>query len=321
MRGPVAFVLSGGANLGAAQAGMLEALLDAGIVPDLLVGTSIGAVNASYMAAGPTPAQAGRLSDIWRGLSAAEFFPLRPVRTTRAVLEGAALFSPEPLRRLLERELPYRQIEEAPTGLSIVATRCEGVPAGSLKNLVARLDARGGQAAVPLRLAASRLEETVERAAVPLRLVALGVKGHTEEVFSSGPVIDAVLASSALPLVYPPYRFGGHVYVDGGLSEYLPLRPALEAGARTVFLMSLGGNGPSGALAGPWGGWAGSIRNRVWQRLGLTSPDLGTDFPDADLVALPVPQIRIGLRDFSRLQDLITRAREDAVRFLDAEVA
>ncbi|MGZ4104331.1 MAG: patatin-like phospholipase family protein [Actinomycetota bacterium] len=49
-----AFVLSGGANLGAVQAGMLVALLEAGIRPDVLVGTSIGAANVAYLAADPS---------------------------------------------------------------------------------------------------------------------------------------------------------------------------------------------------------------------------------------------------------------------------
>ena len=54
-RGPVAFVLSGGGSLGAVQVGMLQALTESGIRPDLLIGTSVGAVNAAWMArASPT---------------------------------------------------------------------------------------------------------------------------------------------------------------------------------------------------------------------------------------------------------------------------
>jgi len=75
---PVAFVLSGGANLGAAQAGMLEALLTAGVTPHILVGTSIGSVNAAFLAADPSIERARELSALWRRLSAEEFFPLNP---------------------------------------------------------------------------------------------------------------------------------------------------------------------------------------------------------------------------------------------------
>jgi NTE family protein len=62
-----AFVLSGGASLGAAQAGMLQALYERGIVPDLLVGTSAGALNAAFVASRPqTAATARELARIWR---------------------------------------------------------------------------------------------------------------------------------------------------------------------------------------------------------------------------------------------------------------
>ena len=73
-RGPpgaprTAFVLAGGAALGAMQAGMVHALYERGIVPDLLVGTSAGALNAAFLASRPpTVATAGELAAIWRGL-------------------------------------------------------------------------------------------------------------------------------------------------------------------------------------------------------------------------------------------------------------
>jgi len=73
-----AFVLSGGASLGAAQAGMLQALYEREIVPDLLVGTSAGALNAAFVASRPqTPATARELARIWRGIQREDIFPLR----------------------------------------------------------------------------------------------------------------------------------------------------------------------------------------------------------------------------------------------------
>ena len=307
--GPVAFVLSGGANLGAAQAGMLEALLDAGIVPDLLVGTSIGAVNAAFMAAGPTSDRARALAEVWRRLSAEEIFPLRAAQVTRAILAGG-LFSPEPLRRMLEREIPFRLIEEAVTPLRIVATRCERRvdSSRSLQFLAAGLDRRASQASAQLRLAVAKLDRTVETAAIPLRI---------EEVFAAGPVLDALLASSALPLVYPPYRLGDHVYVDGGLSEYVPLQPALEAGAGTIYVLSLqaardasdDGHRRRSALYR-------SLGNRFWRRESLTAAAAQAAYPTVRVVELPGLSVHHGLRDFSRLGDLIDQARREAEEFL-----
>jgi len=319
----VAFVLSGGASLGAAQAGMLEALLDAGIVPDLLVGTSIGAVNAAFMAAGPTPDRARALSEVWRRASAEEFFPLRAAQVTRAILAGG-LFSPAPLRRMLEREIPFRLIEEAATPLRVVATRCERRPDDSRSQHfpAAGLDRRASQARAQLRLAVAKLDRTVETAAIPLRIVATAFERRTEEVFAAGPVLDALLASSALPLVYPPYRLGDHVYVDGGLSEYVPLQPALQAGARTIYVLSLqaardaGGDDHRHRSA-----LYRSLGNRFWRREILTAAEAQAAHPTVRVVELPGVSVHPpSLRDFSRLGDLIDQARHGAEEFLANQI-
>ena len=65
---PVAFVLSGGASLGSIQVGMLRALFEAGITPDFLVGTSVGAVNAAWVAGWPGLEGISKLEQIWLGL-------------------------------------------------------------------------------------------------------------------------------------------------------------------------------------------------------------------------------------------------------------
>ena len=75
----VAFVLSGGASLGAIQVGMLRALYEREIAPDLIVGTSAGALNGAFIASRPqTVATADALGDIWRGLRRGHVFPLNP---------------------------------------------------------------------------------------------------------------------------------------------------------------------------------------------------------------------------------------------------
>ncbi len=75
-----AFVLSGGASLGAVQVGMLRALYERGVAPDLVVGTSVGAINGAFIASRPpTPETADELGDIWRSVSRGRVFPLRPL--------------------------------------------------------------------------------------------------------------------------------------------------------------------------------------------------------------------------------------------------
>jgi len=75
-----AFALSGGASLGAIQVGMLRALYERGIAPDLIVGTSAGAMNGAFIASRPqTVATADALATVWRDLRRGQVFPLNPL--------------------------------------------------------------------------------------------------------------------------------------------------------------------------------------------------------------------------------------------------
>src|SRR5437868_1598174 len=85
-----AFVLSGGGNLGAVQVGMLQALADRGVVPDLLVGTSVGAISAAFLAAGPSPARVDALAEIWSRTKRRDIFPTSPLSAMRA-MSGRAI--------------------------------------------------------------------------------------------------------------------------------------------------------------------------------------------------------------------------------------
>ena len=95
-----AFVLAGGGSFGAVQVGMLRELLAHGVVPDLVVGASAGAINGAYLAGNPTPEGVARLEAIWRGLRRSDVFPIG-WRSLMGVL-GRRNFMVEPdgLRRL-----------------------------------------------------------------------------------------------------------------------------------------------------------------------------------------------------------------------------
>lgn len=97
----VAYVLAGGANLGAVQVGMLRALADRGVRPDLLVGTSAGALNAAFLAScGLDRRSVTELGRIWRGLRTRQLLHLDPLRLVRALAgRKDAMFDPGPLRR------------------------------------------------------------------------------------------------------------------------------------------------------------------------------------------------------------------------------
>lgn len=118
-----AFVLSGGASLGSIQTGMLLALADAGLAPDLIVGTSVGAVNGGWVASRPDAAGLRALADVWCSLSRHDVFPTRPIVGLLGFLgQLPSLVPATGLRRLLRRHLEFTRIEDAPIPLHVVAT-------------------------------------------------------------------------------------------------------------------------------------------------------------------------------------------------------
>lgn len=88
--GRTAFVLTGGGSLGAVQVGMMQALHERGTTPDLLVGTSAGALNAAYLAGpGTTSERLGSLAELWAATRRRDVFPVEPLRWLGAATRGA----------------------------------------------------------------------------------------------------------------------------------------------------------------------------------------------------------------------------------------
>src|SRR3954449_13559960 len=118
-----AFVLSGGASLGATQAGMLQALYERDIRPDLFVGTSAGALNAAFAASRPTTADAAiELQRIWLGLTRSQVFPASPLTAALGALGVRDhSFPPSGLRRMIERHCDFARPEDAAVPVPVVA--------------------------------------------------------------------------------------------------------------------------------------------------------------------------------------------------------
>jgi NTE family protein len=124
-----AFVLGGGGLLGAHEVGMLRALSDAGVRPDIVVGTSIGAVNGAFVAADPDQA-AERLSDLWRGESLGMVFSETLLgRAVRLARSGTHLHAIEPLHKLLADKLPARDFADLALPFHCVAASIENATA------------------------------------------------------------------------------------------------------------------------------------------------------------------------------------------------
>lgn len=185
-----AFVLAGGGSLGAIQVGMLAALADHGVYPDLVVGSSVGAINGAFLAGQPDSAGVRHLEEIWRRVERRDVFPIRPLGALLGVFsERNYLVDPKPLRRLIERHFQYRDLTDA---------------------------------------------------AIPCHLVATDVLTGAQVVLSAGPAIDAVLASAAIPAVFPPVQIDGRYLVDGGIANNTPISVAVGLGAERVIVLPTG---------------------------------------------------------------------------------
>jgi NTE family protein len=122
-----AFVLGGGGVLGAVEVGMLRALLEAGITPDLVVGTSIGALNGALLATEPGLGVIDRLEDLWRtAADTREIYGDNAVtQVRRAVRSRTHVYSAQPLRERLEEELGGACFEDLAVEFQCVASSIE----------------------------------------------------------------------------------------------------------------------------------------------------------------------------------------------------
>jgi len=261
-----AFVLSGGASLGAIQVGMLKALYEREIAPDLIVGTSVGAINAAFVASRQqTSATADALADVWLALRRSEVFPLNPVTGFVGFFGGRNHLIPDRhLRRLVAKHLEIERLEDA---------------------------------------------------RVPLHVIATDVLSGEEVRLSRGDALEAVMASTAIPGVFPPVEWGERDLVDGGISNDAPISHALELGAERVYVLPTGyacalEEPPRGALAMLLHSTSLLVQRRL-----LVEIELLRD--GAELVVLPPPcPLAVQPIDFGRAAELIEAAYADAREFL-----
>jgi NTE family protein len=119
----VAFVLPGGGSAGAVQIGILRSLIERGVYPDVLIGCSVGALNAASFALEPTLAQITRMEQVWAQLTTADVFGSGWHRAVaRLVSRQNHLFSPAPLRALIQAYCPARDLSELRLPVHVVTT-------------------------------------------------------------------------------------------------------------------------------------------------------------------------------------------------------
>lgn len=265
----VAFVLPGGGSLGAVQVGMLQALTETGIRPDLLIGTSAGAVNAAWMAARPDHDGAMELGVIWMSLRRHDIFPLSPWLGARGLLgRSNHLISNTNLRTVLETHIPYERLEDA---------------------------------------------------TVPVHIITTDLKTGRAVVYSSGPVVQALLASTAIPGVFPPVTIGRRELVDGGVANHTPVTTAIELGASEVYVLPVGYPWLRQEPTNAFGMALYALARFIEQKL---DAEVAMNGHRAEIHVLPTLDVpAVSPADFSQTKELISRGQRWARRYLGSNLA
>lgn len=236
-RSRIALVLSGGGSRGAYEAGVIRYLrerlprvLGHPIHFDIVTGTSVGAINAAFLAATADrpETQAHDLCAAWRSLSIEDLISLgaRDLMRAARLLIGRELPPPEPgtfryggllethgLERFVVRTIPWQGIRRNLRSGHLDAISISATHVGS-GHTVVFIESRN-----PIPTAWSRDPFVRHRAA------AIGPR-HA-------------LASAAIPMMFPAVKIGRGFYVDGGLRQNTPMSPAIRLGADRLLVITL----------------------------------------------------------------------------------
>lgn len=158
--------------------------------------------------------------------------------------------------------------------------------------------------------------ERLEDAVVPLEIVATSLTDGKERWLTTGPVVEAVLASAAIPAMFPPVEIDGEVFIDGGVVDNVPISRAIDAGATRIYVLLCGplhyrprpARRPVEAVLTAF---FVAVHARFARELAMVPPDVevivfsGGGDPAADY------------RDFSGTETLIAAGRAEVARVLD----
>jgi NTE family protein len=267
--GTVAFVLSGGGNLGAIQVGMLRALAEHEIRPDVVLGTSVGAMNGAAYAQAPSLPGIARMEELWRSLDGRDVMPSGWLPGAVALARrGEALHGSEGVRKVIEGILGVARFEDLELAFQCVATD----------------------------VAAAR-----------------------EHWFAEGALVEPILASAAIPGVYPAVEIDGVRYLDGAIVNDIPVSRAVELGARTIYVLHCGSfDRPRPDPKRP----VDVIVQAYWiARHHRFKRDIASLPPGVDAVVLPTGQPPLmRFNDFTRSGELIAAAHLASAQFLGHRV-
>jgi NTE family protein len=214
VNGLVVLVMQGGGALGAYQGGVYEALHEAGIELDWIIGTSIGAVNGAIICGNTADRRLGRLTEFWRRVKQTSFWG----------------------------DLPF--LREFGEQFNTWNAFTQGIPGFFATNPHAFQDPQnaGYYSTLPLRETLTELVdlEQLRRAKPRLKVGAAQVRTSVMRYFDSRDMpltIDHIMASGAIPPAFPPIRIDGELYWDGGIMSNSPIEAIFDEKPRRSALV------------------------------------------------------------------------------------
>jgi len=261
-----AFVFAGGGSFGAVQVGMLDALVRRSVRADVIVGSSVGALNGAYFAGDPTLDGVRRLEAIWRGLRRRDVFPVGWRSLLGFLYRRDFLVASDALRALVENNLGYKNLEDAK---------------------------------------------------IPIHIVATNILTGGTVVLSQGSAAQAIIASAAIPVVFPPVQFSDVYLADGAVSSNTPVSAAVARGARRLIVLP---TGYACALEKPP---RGAVANALHALTLLIARQLTAELQELEgtgieyFVLPPLCPLSGSPYDFSRTAALIERAVQVTDAWID----
>ncbi len=257
---PLAFALSGGGSYGASQVGMVQALLEHGIVPDLVVGVSVGALNGALLAARPESAVT-ELLDLWSRMDRRTIFGGSPFGLVRNLVRDGALCRPTLLGALIDDHLDAQTFDD-------------------------------------LR--------------IPFAAVVTAASTGEPELLTTGHLRTALLASVAIPGVFPRVVVGDREFMDGGVSANVPIRQAIAFGGRSIISLDASPTTPPSAFPGRVvGGLLHSVNLMIRNQRAHDISDLSTQCTIASIPSVTPPDV--SSFDFRATALLVEKSYESTV--------
>lgn len=262
---PIAFAFSGGASLGAIQVGMLRALHMVGIHPDLLLGTSVGALNAAVIADRGFTAGLQALEALWARVQRSDIFDGAAFDQLLCLLQtGQSLFRHDRLNKLIAETLHARTFAELQLPLGVIATE---------------------------------------------------VRSRRRTLFTTGNLRPALLASSAIPGLFPSVQMNQRRYVDGCFAANVPLAAALEMGAASLVVLHTGNRCSANQSARRLTDrLLATVAKALHQQALREAPLVAQQIP---LIYLPAPTLPPhGLLEFAGNRELMSKTVTHVAQFL-----